>query len=113
VQGNHFKIQRWARTHNQTGALDAAVSTAQTNYNNAKATSDAAYTAYKTAETDHNNAKTNYDNAVAAYQASSLTPADSEDVCGKRLSSCRLRYYDPVTETYADLPYGGFPGLSL
>ena len=113
LQGNHFTMQRWARTYNQTGALDAAVAAAQAAYNTAKATSDAAYTAYKTAETNYNNAKTAYDNAVAAYQAAPLPPGDSNDVCGKRLSSCRLRYYDPVTETYADLPYGGFPGLTL
>ena len=31
----------------------------------------------------------------------------ADDVCGKRLNSCRLRF--PNT----DLPYGGFPGLTL
>jgi lambda family phage minor tail protein L len=31
----------------------------------------------------------------------------ADDVCGKRLSSCRLRYGS------GDLPYGGFPGLQL
>ena len=111
--GTHYKIQRWERTYNRTAELDAAVATAQANYNTAKAASDAAYVDYQTAETNYNNAKTDYDNAVAAYQAAPLPPGEDGDVCGKRLSSCRLRYYDPVTETYADLPYGGFPGLTL
>ena len=31
----------------------------------------------------------------------------ADDVCGKRLQSCRLRYGN------ADLPFGGFPGLNL
>lgn len=35
------------------------------------------------------------------------TTVATEDVCGKRLASCRLRWGD------ADLPFGGFPGLNL
>lgn len=31
----------------------------------------------------------------------------ADDVCGKRLASCRLRYGN------GDLPFGGFPGLTL
>lgn len=31
-----------------------------------------------------------------------------DDVCGKRLNSCRLRFGN-----YAELPYGGFPGVGL
>lgn len=31
-----------------------------------------------------------------------------QDVCGKRLSSCKLRF-----GAYADLPYGGFPSAGL
>jgi lambda family phage minor tail protein L len=113
LQGNHYKMQRWVKTYNQTAALDAALATAQTNYDNARGASDAAYADYVTAQTNYNNAKTDYDNAVAAYEAAPLPPGDDNDVCGKRLTSCRLRFYDPVTETYADLPYGGFPGLTL
>lgn len=30
------------------------------------------------------------------------------DVCGKRLTSCKLRF-----GTYAELPFGGFPGVGL
>ena len=111
--GSHYKIQRWAKSYNQTAALDAAVASAQAAYNTAKAASDAALTAYNTAQTDYNTAKAAYDTAVANYQAAPIPAADTGDVCGKRLSSCKLRFYDPVTETYADLPYGGFPGLSL
>jgi lambda family phage minor tail protein L len=32
---------------------------------------------------------------------------EADDVCGKRLTSCQLRFED------VDLPFGGFPGLSL
>ena len=113
LSGSHYKIQRWAKTYNQTGSLDAAVASAQTAYDTAKAASDAAYADYQTAETNYNNAKTAYDTAVINYQAAPLPPGDDNDVCGKRLTSCKLRFYDPVTETYADLPYGGFPGLTL
>ena len=31
-----------------------------------------------------------------------------QDVCGKRLNSCKLRF-----GTYAELPYGGFPAAGL
>lgn len=31
-----------------------------------------------------------------------------DDVCGKRLASCKLRF-----GTYAELPFGGFPGAGL
>jgi len=36
------------------------------------------------------------------------TGSPSEDKCGKRVSSCRLRYPNGQ-----DLPFGGFPGLTL
>ena len=36
------------------------------------------------------------------------TSNPSDDKCGKRVTSCRLRYGGSV-----DLPYGGFPGLTL
>lgn len=37
-----------------------------------------------------------------------LTPDASKDQCGKRLSSCKLRF-----GTYASLPFGGFPAAGL
>ena len=35
-----------------------------------------------------------------------VVAAEADDVCGKRLRSCQLRFPN------ADLPFGGFPGLS-
>lgn len=48
--------------------------------------------------------------AGTAYFKSDDTPAASasQDVCGKRLSSCRVRFGEN-----AELPFGGFPGAGL
>ena len=37
--------------------------------------------------------------------------SQSEDVCGKRLSDCKLRYNGAAGTNNDPLPYGGFPGL--
>ena len=54
----------------------------------------------------------NYDNVGCPYTGSSMfkkdgtiTTTPSEDVCGKRLSDCVLRYNNNP------LPFGGFPGV--
>lgn len=49
-------------------------------------------------------AQTAYDAALAALPSGSTV--FNQDVCGKRLNSCRLRFG-------ADLPYGAFPGANL
>lgn len=106
-----YAVQKWYLDTSKTGPLNQAVSDTQS-------TLTAAQNAEATALTDYNTAKANYEQAVVDYQsalsfwqASALQ--DTNDVCGKRLSSCRLRFFDPVTQTYQDLNYGGFPGLSL
>tara|TARA_S200002703_G_scaffold157879_1_gene166847 strand:- start:8110 stop:9099 length:990 start_codon:yes stop_codon:yes gene_type:complete len=37
----------------------------------------------------------------------------SQDVCGKRLSSCKLRFPNGVSDRNDALPFGGFPGARL
>lgn len=50
-----------------------------------------------------------YTGAQGNYTESDTPTTDpSLDKCGKRLSSCKLRF-----GTYATLPYGGFPGTGL
>ena len=45
----------------------------------------------------------------------SLTQAEKQalDVCGKRLSSCKIRFPDGVSDRNDALPFGGFPGARL
>ena len=56
------------------------------------------------AEQEMNQAKTALDAAVAALPAGSSIY--SQDVCGKKLSSCKMRFD-------GDLPFGAFPGANL
>lgn len=56
-----------------------------------------------------------YRSAECGYAGGAVAKADdtatailAEDACGKRLASCKLRF-----GTYAELPYGGFPGAGL
>jgi len=67
---------------------------------NATAASDLA-----TATADLQNAKNALD--VAAANLSMSSALYSQDVCGKRLNSCKLRFGSK------DLPFGGFPGANL
>ena len=89
--------------------LDQAVTNTQAAYNaalaaeaTAKATNDAAKAAYDTASTNYETALTN-----------AGTKTDPADVCGKRLASCRLRFFDPVKQEPLALNFGGFPGLTI
>ena len=56
------------------------------------------------AEQEMNQAKTALDAAVAALPAGSSIYG--QDVCGKKLSSCKMRFD-------GDLPFGAFPGANL
>lgn len=56
-----------------------------------------------------------YRGAECGYAGGAVAKADdtatailAQDACGKRLSSCKLRF-----GTYAELPYGGFPSAGL
>ena len=76
----------------------AACTTATTAYDNAQAALVAARAAYDTAVS-------NYDAAFAALPDDD--PIWQLDICGKRTSSCKLRFARQA------LPFGGFPGASL
>ena len=56
------------------------------------------------AEQAMNQAKDDLDDAVAALPAGSSIYG--QDVCGKKLSSCKMRFD-------GDLPFGAFPGANL
>lgn len=90
-----YDIQRWDYDN-------SAVTTAQANYN-------AALTTYNSALSSYNSALATRDAALAAWQAAPVFSGDvstSGDSCGKRLSSCKLRFGKT-----AELPFGSFPGI--
>lgn len=89
----YFSIEQW-------GVDAAACSAATTVYNNAV--------------TARNTALTNYNNSLSALNAAvALLPlTDSlwrQDICGKRVESCQLRFQTTPVST-PSLPFGGFPG---
>lgn len=88
-----FYIQRYAQ--NISGECALATST----YNSILASRDSAHTAHATAETDYNT-------AVAALPEDD--PIFAQDRCGKRLTSCKLRFGEKNP-----LPFGGFPAAGL
>lgn len=72
-----------------------------------------ATSAYSTALSARNSAKSTYDSAVSAYlSALSALPTDDPiyniERCGKRLSSCQIRFGENNA-----LPFGSFPGVGL
>jgi len=90
-----FEIQRW--TYDAT-----AVSNAQTAYNSALST-------YNTAKSNYDSAESALATAFDAWKTSPPYQGQLDaigDVCGKRLSSCKLRFGE-----LADLPFGAFPGI--
>lgn len=93
-------IERWGISTTAINNAQAAVNTAKTAYQQAE-------TALISAEATYNSAKNTY---VSYYEQQTN---DYNDKCGKRLSSCRLRFFNPETQEYGALPFGGFPGLSL
>ena len=91
-----YRIQRWEVDSSDIAAKQAALDAAQNNYNAAVAAEATAYA-----------------NAIAAlnaYTASGGT--DPSDQCGKRLSSCNLRFRNVITGQ-SELPFGSFPGAGL
>jgi len=107
-----YAVQKWYLDSSAQAGLIQARDQAAAALVVAQGEEAAAQTVYNTELADYNTAIANYDAAVAAYEAQPAPAADPNDVCGKRLASCRLRFFDPVSQTYADLPYGGFPGLT-
>lgn len=113
---NLYAIQRWVSN-------SAEYAQWQANYNNAQyyvsvysAELQVQQTILNAKRAAFDSATTLYRNAAAAWQAS--PPSDAVlratgDACGKRLTSCRLRFYDPATDAYDSLPFGGFPGLTI
>ena len=86
-----YELEDWADSV-------AACTTATTAYNTAQAALVAAQSAYDTA-------LNNYNVALAALPEDD--PIWQLDICGKRTSSCKLRFARQA------LPFGGFPGASL
>ena len=94
---DYYRIEEWTF---DTSAVTAAESV----YN-------AALSAYTTAETNYTNALASRASALATWQASVTYAAEiagSGDICGKRISDCRLRF-----GAEAELPFGSFPGAGL
>ena len=94
-----YSIERWALDSAAISAAQSVYNTALSNYNSAVATEASA--------------KTTAEAARDAFLA--LVPSGSipQDVCGKRLSSCRLRFFNPLTNTVGELPFGSYPGAGL
>lgn len=83
-----YAIERWGTDVAGCNAATTALNTAQTNYNTAVSNLASAQSALTTAI---NNLPAN-------------DPIRQQDICGKRVNSCSLRFED------ASLPFGGFPG---
>ena len=96
VTGRFYRIQRWGVDAGDIAAKQAAYNTALSNYN-------AAVAAEATALANANA-------ALNAYNASGGT--DPSDQCGKRISSCNLRFKNLITGE-SELPFGSFPGAGL
>jgi lambda family phage minor tail protein L len=94
---DYYRIEEWTFD-------TSAVTAAQSAYNTA-------LSAYTTAETNYTNALASRASALATWQASVTYAAEiagSGDICGKRISDCRLRF-----GADAELPFGSFPGAGL
>jgi len=92
---DYYSIQRWYLDSSPVTAAQAAYGTALTNYNTALA--------------NYNTALAARNAAFAAWQASPSFQSEinaSGDVCGKRLSSCKLRFGSTSV-----LNFGSFPGV--
>jgi len=93
---SYYSIERWG--------VDA------TACSNATAALAAAEAALTIALNNYSSAKSDLASATSALPASDLLW--QQDICGKRVNSCRLRF--PTTPIEApSLPFGGFPGANL
>jgi lambda family phage minor tail protein L len=91
-----YRIQRWGPDSADIAAKQAAYNSALSAYNAAVAAEAVALA--------------NANAALNAYTASGGT--DPSDQCGKRISSCNLRFKNLITGE-AELPFGSFPGAGL
>ena len=96
VAGTRYRIQQWAVNAGDIAAKQAIYNAALVTYNAAVA-AEATALANATAARD-------------AYLALGIT--DPADQCGKRISSCNLRFKDLITGE-SELPFGSFPGAGL
>lgn len=110
VVEKRWAISRWSRDNTPPGSYITRRDNAQTALTNAENAETQAETDLATAQADYDAAIAAYETAVIDWQAGG-SPIEG-DVCGKRINSCSLRYYDPVNDVVDDLPFGGFPGLS-
>jgi len=77
---------------------------------NATSALASAEAALSTALSNYSSAKSGLTSATSALPANDLLW--QQDICGKRVNSCRLRF--PTTPIEApSLPFGGFPGANL
>lgn len=91
-----YRIQQW-------GVNSGDIAAKQAIYNAALVTYNAAVAAKATALANATAARN-------AYLALGIT--DPADQCGKRISSCNLRFKDLITGE-SELPFGSFPGAGL
>ena len=96
VAGGFYRIQQWGVNAGDIAAKQAIYDAALATYNAAVA-AEATALANATAARD-------------AYLALGIT--DPADQCGKRISSCNLRFKDLITGE-SELPFGSFPGAGL
>lgn len=94
--GLNYSIQEWGQNSGDIAAKQAIYNAALVTYNAAVAAEALALS-----------------NAVAARNAYlALGITDPADQCGKRISSCNLRFKDLITGE-SELPFGSFPGAGL
>lgn len=110
VVERRWAISRWSRNTTPPQSFFDRRNNAQTALTNAENAETQAEADLVTAQQDYDDAIADYETAVIDWQAGG-SPIEG-DVCGKRINSCSLRFYDPVNDVVDDLPFGGFPGLS-
>lgn len=93
---SYYSIERWGVSPTACGNATSALASAEA--------------ALTTALNNYSSAKSGLASATSALPASD--PLWQQDICGKRVNSCRLRF--PITPIEApSLPFGGFPGANL
>lgn len=112
VRARGFGIQRWQADDPGFVELQARLAAADAALPSLTAAETASRADFTAADAVFNTAVTQYRAASSAWVAAGVDPTAAGDVCGKRLASCRLRFYDPATDAYTSLPFGGFPGLT-